>query len=130
MAGWHHPAPQGWGKECQFFIYGCLSVVTLELPCRGPGRSMMTGWLPPFKPTRKMTCSLADKSLQTSSWLIHPYGLSAFSWGRTLRCLSLGRGTWLVPSYNWVKTYSQSGPLGVQVDRIYNTSTIIDAQAW
>ena len=62
-------------------------------------------------------------------WSAH-MGSPTFPCGKTPRCLSLGRGAWLVPSYNWVRTYGQSGPLEAQVDRISNASSIIDTWAW
>ena len=95
-------------------MYGYSSVVTLELVCNDLGKSMVTDWSPLFNSTGKITKGPVDRSLQIFSWLICPLGLSAFSWGRKQICLSSGRGIWLAPSYNWIRTYGQSDPLEVR----------------
>ena len=40
------------GKGMSICRWGCLSVVMLELLCSSSGKSMMTSWSLPFKPTR------------------------------------------------------------------------------
>ena len=41
-----------------------------------------------------------------------------------------GRGVWLAPSYNWMRTYGQSDPLGVREDNISRASPIKTILAW
>ena len=113
-----HSGSSGVGKGMSIHRWGCSSVVTLELLCSGSGKSRLTNWSHPFKPTGYTTHGPPDRSWQTLSWLICPWGLSsAFPWGKMPRCLSLGRGVWLEPSYNCVKTYGQLGPLEMQAAR-------------
>ena len=47
-----HSSSSGVGKGMSVLIYECLSVVMLELLCSSSGKSVVTDWLPPFKPTR------------------------------------------------------------------------------
>ena len=42
----------GVGKGMSIHKWGCSSIVMLELLCSGSGKSMITDWLHPFKPTR------------------------------------------------------------------------------
>ena len=51
------------------------------------------------------------------------------SLGKMPKCLPLGRGVRLEHLYNCVKTYSQSGPLEMQADKVPNASPIVDTQA-
>ena len=126
-----HSGSSGVGKEMLIHRCGCSSVVMLEPLCSSSGKSMVTGWSLPFKPIRWMAHGPVDRSWQTSSWLICPQGLSStFPWGKTPRCLSLGRGVWLEPSYNCARTYSPLGPLEMQADKVPNASSIMDAWAW
>ena len=104
--------------------------MTLEPMCSDLGKSMVTDWLPPFNSVGKTTNGLADRSWWIFSWLIYPLGLSASPWGRTQTCLSLGRGEWLAPSYNWMRTYGQLDPLGVREDNISRASPIATILAW
>ena len=47
-----HSGSSGESRGMSILICGCLPVVTLELLCSGSGKSMVTSWSPPFKPTR------------------------------------------------------------------------------
>ena len=47
-----HSRSSAGGKGMSILKSGCLSVVMLEPLCSGSGKSMVTGWLSPFKPTR------------------------------------------------------------------------------
>ena len=47
-----HSGSSGKSRRMSILMCGCLLVVMLELICSGSGRVMVTGWLPPFKPTR------------------------------------------------------------------------------
>ena len=47
-----HSGASGVGKGMSICRCGCLSVVMLEPLCSGSGKSMVTSWLLPFKPTR------------------------------------------------------------------------------
>ena len=46
-----HSGSSGVGKGMSILIYGYSSVVMLELLCSSSGKSMVTDWSPPFKPT-------------------------------------------------------------------------------
>ena len=46
------------------------------------------------------------------------------------KCLSLGRGVWLAPSYDWMSMYGQSDPLGVREDNVSRASPIETILAW
>ena len=39
------------GKRMLIYKWGCFSVVMLELLCSSSGKSMITNWSHPFKPT-------------------------------------------------------------------------------
>ena len=46
-----HSGSSGESRGMSILMCRCLSVVMLELLCSGSGKVMVTGWLPPFKPT-------------------------------------------------------------------------------
>ena len=47
-----HSGFSGESRGMSILMCRCLSVVSLEPLCSSSGRVVVTGWLPPFKPTR------------------------------------------------------------------------------